>query len=172
MSYPGIRGRTLVHASMLFVFCLFTAGARAATVSTTFDVTATVVDACSVSATDLDFGSYDPSSGTALDGSSTISANCTVGTGYTLSLDIGGGGGAYTQRLMDSAGTDTLGFNLFTDAARTQVWGDGSGATATVSSTGAGLLTSNNHTVYGRIPISQDVEPESYSSTITVTVTY
>src|SRR4051794_29609847 len=50
--------------------------------------------------------------------------------------------------------------------------GDGSGSTFTMSGTGSGLLTANNLTVYGEIPIAQDKPPGTYTSTITVTVAY
>jgi spore coat protein U-like protein len=41
-----------------------------------------------------------------------------------------------------------------------------------MAGTGSGLLTANSLTVYGTVPISQDVVSGVYSSTVTVTVTY
>jgi spore coat protein U-like protein len=70
------------------------------------------------------------------------------------------------------SGGNELVYNLYTSAARTTVWGDGSGATSTVSGVGAGLLTASTHTVYGRIGVNQDANPGSYSSTVTVTLTF
>jgi spore coat protein U-like protein len=143
----------------------------AATDTATFSVTANVVDACDVQATNHAFGAYSPASSTALDATSTLSVYCTAGTTYSLALNVGSGGGAFTGRKMIS-GSYELVYNLYTSTARTTVWGDGSGATGTVSGTGVGMLTAATHTVYGRIGVNQDVNPGSYSSTVTVTLTF
>ena len=84
---------------------------------------------------------------------------------------MGSGGGAFTGRTLLS-GSNTLTFNLYRDNAYSQVWGDGSGSTFTVAGTGSGLLTANTITVYGSIPISQDKPVGTYSSLITVTISY
>ena len=75
---------TLVAAAGL----LFANSTLAATATTTFQVTATVLNSCKVTATDLSFCAYDPVAG-ALDGTSTITATCTAGTPYTIGLDAG-----------------------------------------------------------------------------------
>jgi spore coat protein U-like protein len=145
--------------------------ANATTTTNTFTVQAIINSSCNVTATTLNFGTYDPTSATALAGSSTVSVFCTSGTPYTAALNVGSGGGSFTTRTIAS-GSNTLNYNLFRDAAYTQVWGDGSGSTFTVAGTGSGLLTAGNLTVYGQIPIAQDKPAGSYSSTVTVTVTY
>lgn len=139
--------------------------------TTTFNVSASIVDACDVQAVNLAFGAYSPSAVTALNGASTVSVYCTVGTTYQLSLNVGTGGGDFTGRKMLS-GAHQLTYNLYTTAARTTVWGDGTSSTATVSGTGTGLLTAVNHTVYGQIGVNQDSAPGAYSSTVTVTVSF
>ena len=144
---------------------------QAATDSATFSVTASIIDACDVQATNHAFGAYSPSAGTALDGTSTVSVYCTVGTAYSLALNVGTGGGTFTGRKMTSGGNELV-YNLYTTAGRSTVWGDGTASTATVGGTGAGLLTAFSHTVYGRVGINQDSAPGSYSSTVTVTLTF
>jgi spore coat protein U-like protein len=144
---------------------------HAATDTATFNVTATVVDACDVQATNHAFGPYSPTSSTSLDATSNVSVYCTTGTAYTVALNVGSGGGAFAGRKMVSGAQELL-YNLYTSAARTTVWGDGTASTGTVGGTGAGLLTAVTHTVYGRIGINQDVNPGSYSSTVTVTLTF
>jgi spore coat protein U-like protein len=146
----------------------------ATTTTTTFAVTATVQATCSTTATALPFGAYTPGAG-ALANSSTISVKCTKNTPYTVALNAGTTtGGAFTQRLMAS-GANTLQYNLYTSAALTTVFGDGTGATATSAGTGAGVATANTLTVFGQLPDSatnQAAVPGSYSDTITVTVSY
>jgi spore coat protein U-like protein len=165
----SVRAGLIVTASALWVGGA--PSAPAATDTATFNVTANIVDACDVQATNQAFGAYTPSASTALDASSTVSVYCTVGTAYSLALNVGSGGGSFTGRKMLS-GSNELMYNLFTSAARTTIWGDGSGSTSTVSGTGAGLLTAATHTVYGRIGINQDANPGAYSSTVTVTLTF
>jgi spore coat protein U-like protein len=147
------------------------AGVDAGTATGTFTVQATIASACLVTANTLNFGAYSPTAATALAGSAVINVNCTSGSPFTTALNVGSGGGAFTARTLLS-GSNTLNFNLYRDAAFSQVWGDGSGSTFTVAGTGSGLLTSNPLTVYGQIPISQDKPVGTYSSLITVTVSY
>jgi spore coat protein U-like protein len=153
---------------------LLAAGAVAdatTTATSTFTVQAVINAACNVSATTLNFGVYNPASVTALNGTSTISVYCTGSSPYTTALNVGSGGGTFATRTLLS-GSDTLNFNLYRDAAYSQVWGDGTASTYTVAGTGAGLLTANTLTVYGQVPISQDKPVGTYTTTITVTVTY
>jgi spore coat protein U-like protein len=150
--------------------------AVAATATTTFQVTATVNANCLVSANALNFGTYAPTAGD-VDMNSTLSVRCTRNTPFTVALNAGSTtGGTFAQRLM-AAGAETLQYNLYTSAARSTVWGDGTNSTATMPGTGAGLAVANAQTltVYGRLVDSvanQTVPAGSYADTITVTVTY
>jgi spore coat protein U-like protein len=150
---------------------LSAANAQAATTTGTFTASATIAQACTVSAANLAFGAYTPTAGAALTGNSTINVYCTSGWTYTIALNVGTGGGSFTGRKMAN-GASLMTFNLYTTSALTTVWGDGTGATATVAGTGTGELTANPATVYGSIPIAQDLPVGTYSSVITVTVTY
>ena len=160
-----------VIAVAAFVVSALSATAGAGTATGTFTVQATISSACLVSATTLNFGAYSPASVTALTAASTVSVNCTSGSPYTTALNVGSGGGSFGTRAMLN-GVSSLDFNLYRDAAYSQVWGDGTGSTFTVAGTGSGLLVSNNITVYGQVPISQDKPVGTYTSLITVTVSY
>lgn len=120
---------------------------------------------CSVTPQGVAFGAYDTLSAAATDGAGTINVSCDASTSFTVSLSTGSG--SYAQRLM-TGGANQLGYNLYTDASRTTVWGDGLGSTSTVSATGGNV----NLPVYGRIPAQQNVPANSYGDTITVTVSY
>ena len=157
---------TLVAAAGL----LFANSTLAATATTTFKVTATVASSCKVTATDLDFGAYDPLAA-ALDGTSTITATCTAQTPYTIGLDAGLKAGGTTTRRMtgDDTATTLLSYELYSDTNRTAIWGAGGTTTVAQSALTGGAL---NYTVYGRIPASQYVPAAYYTDTVTVTVTY
>lgn len=145
--------------------------AYAATDTTTFQVTATVNATCDITATDLAFGTYDPNTGD-LNGTSTVTATCTDGTPYEIGLDAGlhaASATTTTRAMVDTGGTNYLDYELYSDSARTTVWGDTLG-TNTVSQTSAG--GAEDHIVYGQIPGGQFVPASSYSDTVTATITY
>jgi spore coat protein U-like protein len=167
------RGRGLSRAAATGMI-VFLAGvsqeAEAATATANVAVTATVLSICSVAASPLAFGNYDPTSGTPKDATADITATCTPGISYTLTLDDGTTPtGSFNQRQM-AGSSETLGYNLYTANDYGTVWGDGGGSTGDVTDTGNG--TGQIHTVYGRIPETQYVASGAYSDTVQVTLTY
>jgi len=153
---------------------LVSAAANAATATTTFAVSATVLKTCSATANALAFGSYTPGSG-AVAGTTTVSIKCTNGTAYIVALNGGStASGTITQRLMAN-GTNTLQYNLYTTSAFGTIWGDGTTGSSTQGGTGAGVGTANTLIVYGQLPDSatnQSAVTGSYTDTVTVTVSY
>lgn len=143
--------------------------ASAATTTGSFSVTANVTVNCKVTGTTLAFGAYDPTSATALDGTSTLSVKCTKGAVVaSVQLDKGANAGVGTQRQM-IAGADKLSYDLYTDTARSVAW---TSATTGNGFTSAGPSTPNTLTVYGRIPLGQDVPVGSYTDSVTATVNF
>lgn len=149
--------------------------ASAETVNTSFQVSATVHANClQQAATDISHDVYDPLAADD-DATGTITVRCTNGTPYSIALNVGTGGGSFGTRTLDDTAGGKLNFNLYRNAVRNEVWGDGSSSTYTVSGTGAGLGVpqEQSHTVYSRIPAGQNtVAPGSYSSIILVSITY
>jgi spore coat protein U-like protein len=142
--------------------------AQSQQVSTTFQVKARVEAVCAVTASDLDFGAYN-SGGAQLLGTTVLQSTCTPGTTYNVALNKGTtSGGTINQRKMAS-GSNTLNYQLYSDAAHSAIWGETVG-TDTVVGSGTGLA--QNHTVYGSIPAAQLVPAGNYTDTITVTVSY
>ena len=135
-------------------------------------------ETCTVSAGSVAFGIYDPLALGPLDSTGTIQATCTSdrppAVTYEIRLDTGQAG-SFAPRAMTSGG-DQLTYNLYIDAARSAVWGDGSGATAVVTAdynlTPPGSTQTDSYTVYGRIPAAQVVTAGSYLDTITVTLEF
>ena len=148
---------------------LLAVGSRAAaqTATTTFPVTATVVASCQVTAGALAFGSYDAVSGAAVVAQSALTVTCTQAAPYTIALDGGlhPGAAAAGARAMAN-GTTYLGYDLYSDTARTIAWG----GAATVAGTGTGVAQTVN--VYGRIPGGQNVPALTYGDTVTVAVNF
>ena len=140
------------------------------TVTTTFNVTATVLNNCAVSASDLAFGNYSASAGTPVTATTTLSVTCTASLGYTIALDGGTTTGVVAARAMNDANSNQLNYGLYTSGAYSTIWGDGTGATQTVAGTGSG--SAQSVTVYGRIPAAQYVAAGSYADRVTVTVSY
>jgi spore coat protein U-like protein len=169
--------KSLRVAAVISSLLVAVGSAQAGTTTTTFNVTATVLANCSVTANALNFGSYTPGAG-ALSGSTTVQVRCTRNTGYTVALNAGSTpSGALAQRLMKNASTaDTLEYNLYTTNALTTVFGDGTGGSGTGAGTGNGMgATATSISVFGQLPDStanQNAPTGSYSDTITVTVTY
>jgi spore coat protein U-like protein len=133
---------------------------------------------CTVSTTGADFGSYNVFSSLPNDTTANVRVSCTL-LGvislfvlYSISLSAGGAG-QYLPRSM-TMGSHQLNYNLYSDSARTTIWGDGSSGTVTVSDgylLGLGT-TVNDYTVYGRVPALQNVYSGYYSDSLVVTVDY
>ncbi|MGH8306663.1 MAG: Csu type fimbrial protein [Gammaproteobacteria bacterium] len=166
--------RTLIIGSAFTLPLAIASVSAQAGTTTTFAVTATVVNSCVInSASAMAFGNYDVNSGTAVTGTSSINVNCTKGDGYTIALSYGGTGTA-ANRIMVNAGNN-LNYNLYTDSGYTTVWNSTCGGGNNCDSgTGAGPGVGNaqSYTVYGQIATGQNVPAGSYSDSITVTVNF
>ena len=138
---------------------------------------------CSVAATGVSFGAYDISLATPNDSTGDVTVTCIYvppggATGVNIQASLSPGvSGSYSPRQM-ALGPGRLNYNLFLDAARTSIWGNGLSGTgiATASFTvgpGVGNGTrSAQFPVYGRVPAQQVVGMGAYSDTIVVTVTF
>ena len=127
------------------------------------------------------FGTYDGYAVNPGDVTGTVRVTCDASSGTNpiqIALNVGsvvGGGASYTERFMAN-GNVYLGYNLYTDAARTTVWGDGTAGTQTVTAP-ASLASSGGSsifTVYARVRAGQRRYTPSgpYSTSVTATATY
>lgn len=124
---------------------------------------------CLVSATPVAFGTYLPFSGTPTDSTGTVTVSCFGSATISIALSTGGSG-SYSSRQMTNGGARLL-YQVYANATRTTIWGDGTAGTVTVTDTLTGF-SSRNYIAYGRIPTFQPVRPGPYADTITVTVSY
>lgn len=147
--------------------------ASAGSSTNNLSVSATVLDACLIITTPLAFGNYSSSSATVTKGTGTVAVTCTLGTTGTVTLGQGANaatGSTDTVPLRQmAAGSGRLGYFLYQDNARSTVWGNTS-ATG-VAQAGTGLL-GTAITVYGSIPISQNVPVGIYLDTVIATVSF
>jgi len=86
---------------------------------------------------------------------------------YTITLSSGLSGNQLERRMYQGAGS--LRYNLFRDAARTQVFGDGNSGTATVAGSCVALCTVP---VYGRLYGAQTGTAGGYADAVTVTINF
>ena len=148
-------------------------GAHAASVGSTIDISTTVVAACSVSTSPVDFGDYDTV--TPLYANGSIDVTCTDGAPYNIALDGGANFDAPTNsRYLSDGGANSMQYAVYANAALTTTWGDTDFANTnpwpSLSDTGNGAV--QPHTVYGELYHGQDVPLGSYSDVLTVTVYY
>lgn len=139
----------------------------------TATATATLLGSCTIVASDLSFGIRTSLAGN-IDASSSLGVTCTADTAYRVSLNGGSVTGNIADRRMGLNGTapGAVGYQLYRDAGRSQVWGDGSGASTTVIGAGTGTGTPTTLTVYGRVPPQPMPAAGLYRDTVTATVEY
>ena len=122
--------------------------------------------ACTINVLDINFGAYDVFSATPLDTTGTIDVSCPIRSSVDITFSTGAG--SYAARYLQQ-GTTRLNYNLYRNAARSQILGNGT--------LGTRILTANNirnrsFTIYGRIPARQNVRAGTYTDTIIVTLTF
>lgn len=125
---------------------------------------------CTISVTSVNLGSYNVFNGTALDSTGTITYQCNaMASNITITLSKGQSS-TYNPRTM-TKGAEVLDYNLYRDAARTSIWGDGTSGTAVYSRNNP-PNNNVNLTVFGRVPAAQDVSAGSYSDTVSATINF
>ncbi len=144
--------------------------AQSQTAQTTFRVTAKVMAVCEVTSNDLAFGNYNPKASSPHQVSSMVRATCTPGATYQVGLNEGTTPGATINQRKMVSGSNTLNYQLYSDAGRSAIWGNTPGTDTVTPPAGTGL--SQDLPVYGTIPPAQPAAVGDYSDTITVRVYY
>ena len=123
---------------------------------------------CTVATTPIAFGAYNVFSAAPVDSVGSILFNCTGAKNVSIAISQGQSGTFQARALRQ--GAESLYYNLFLDAARSTVWGNGSGGTQTyVTDPGKNDV---NVTIYGRIPAQQDISFGTYADSVTVTINF
>jgi spore coat protein U-like protein len=131
------------------------------------------------SVTPVNFGAYNPSSGSNLTTSGAVRINkffdCLtlqpVSTNFTVKLSPGGSG-TYSKRKMTNSlnPSSFLQYNLYTTSSSgAAIWGDGSGGSSSINKTGSSNI---NLPIYGVIFNGQNPSIGSYSDIVTMTIEF
>ncbi|MEE4453855.1 spore coat U domain-containing protein [Novosphingobium resinovorum] len=140
------------------------------------DAAGCTVCICSLSTTNLSFGTYNPASSSPTTAQGSAKADCiSISIPMNATVDFGlsaGTSGNAAARQMAS-GSARLNYNIYQDAGYTTVWGNGSngGTVQTMAITNL-LSFSGTKTAYGRIPAGQYVKTGAYTDSIVVTFTF
>jgi spore coat protein U-like protein len=148
----------------------------------TLVASSSMAGACSVGASGMAFGQYQPLTFAGKLASTdrltdaTVSVVCTAivgGGSYSIALGPSTQGNTIVPRyLSNERGGPGMAFNIYLDGAYTTVWGDGFAGAVISGSIPAGDST-RAHTVFGKVPAGQStLGAGSYSGSLTMTVTY
>lgn len=143
----------------------FTSGTSAG-----FTVNATVTNNCTIAASGITF----PSTSSLLTqktAQGSLTVQCTNNDAYRILLSSGVSGSVTARTLKGVSHGATIPYQLYTDAAYSTIWGDGTNGTSTNPGTGTGLSTTLS--IYGRIQAQTSTPaPDTYQDTINVTIQF
>ena len=160
--------KSAVAASLIGAVAALSMPAQAGTATASLNISANVQTACAfgtvaspVSSYAMNFGTFIVG-GSNLDAQLTVPVDCSSATAFTLATASG------AKTMVDAGGSNSLVFELYTDAARTTVFG-GANTIAPVAASGV-----TNNIIYGRIPQIGNASAVvgAYTDTIVVTMTF
>lgn len=121
----------------------------------------------------LSFLNYTSTSALPLDATGSITFRCTIIQLTPVTIDLSQGtSNSYETRRMTGPSSSTLAYNLYLDAARLLVWGNGLSGTSRYGPVLPLLGQDITVPIYGRVPAQQSVAAGSYSDTLVVTVNF
>ncbi len=159
--------------ALLAVALLSGGRAGAGTIVSGFRVDASVPPKCSIVASDLAFGLYDPLAANAtvgLDAAATLTVTCTRGLSGAIVVDGGANGRGPDGARQMSSGAQRLSYQIFKDASHSTVWQAGPDGAARIVTGGA--EGPERITLFGRIPPGQTVPSGRYADTLTATMQF
>ena len=152
----------LLAALTAVVVLAISSVSMAAQKTNNLSVTATVAANCNIkSVTNIAFTNYDSWSGTPDDQTGDITLKCAKKTMYKLFI-------TGTRQMLGATYSENLNFEIYSDSGRTLVFPSTNGGAAVQAPSSADIP----NTLYGRIPILQDVSIDAYAKTLLATVEY
>lgn len=143
-------------------------GCPVSTGSVSFNVTATVINNCTITATPMAFVSTSVLSSN-VRSTSTLSVRCANASSYQIALNGGTVTGNVANRQMRKAATgETISYRLASTLDGATLWGDGTAGTGMVTGTGTGAIVPL--TIYGLVPAQTSPSPGDYKDTVMATI--
>jgi spore coat protein U-like protein len=135
-----------------------------------FTANASVPASCEIEVVNnLNFGNVPGLINNNNDQTTNFSFTCTKTTPWKVSLDNGLHASGTTRRMRLNTSNNYVEYELYRDSAHTLRWGN----TLNIDTeNNIGTGSSQNLTVYGRVPAPQSVPSGNYNDTVTVTITY
>lgn len=151
---------SLLSGSSLFV--------HAANVTSSMQTTASIQGMCELTMENIEFGDMSPINITSKGMIQELFVKCTKDTTY--SIGISNGNGTISQRYMSSVegNADTLPYNIYTDATRSTVVGNGSEGSL-ISGKGTGEDVGHQFYAYS---LGTYIRAGNYSDSLVMTITY
>jgi spore coat protein U-like protein len=153
--------------------------AGAGTVNTNFNVSATVINNCTISSRSISFGNYDPTSAAGLSARGAISAKCTKGDAVAIALNQGvnpapGSTAAVPARRLTNGTSNYLPYHIYIAAPPSKAeWGMGTvGRNEPLAAIAAGVSAPIIFTAYASLPAGTNVPAGYYVDIVTATVTF
>ena len=82
-----------------------------------------------------------------------------------------GGSSTFNPRRM-TKGSEPVNYNLYLDASKSTIWGDGTGNTSFYSNPRTPVNQNVTVTIFGSIPARQNASVGSYTDSISVTINF
>ena len=153
--------------------------AVAGTANTNFNVTARVVNNCTVSSSSISFGDYDPTSPAGVGAQGTITAKCTKGDVVSVALNQGanpapGSTPVEPARRMTNGASNYLPYHIYVAASpNKQEWGSGAaGKNQPLAQIAPGVSVPIIFTTYGSLPAGTNVPAGEYTDIVVAIVTF
>jgi spore coat protein U-like protein len=121
--------------------------------------------ACSVDTTPLAFGAIDPLLRAPSDSVASLTVRCDEEQAYSIAI----AGSGQPLRVMQS-GSNTLAYQIYLDASRQSIWGDGSHGS--ISAQGSASAAGTTHHLYGRVPSQPQAVPGLYVDTLLISISF
>ena len=86
-------------------------------------------NACTISATSVNFGTYNVFNGSDVDSTGTVTYQC-KGSAHNVTVGLTQGASASFNPRQMQKGAEALTYNLFLDASHSTIWGDGTSGTS------------------------------------------
>lgn len=155
---PRLRGPVL--AAAVLVSCMLPARSDAQGGSS-----------CLINVTGVSFGNYNVFNASSLQSTGSVVVRCGNSISNVEVTLSRGQSSTFNPRQMTSGG-QSLSYNLYRDAARSVIWGDGTGGTETYRNTSFPRRQDVTIYIYGDVPAAQDVSAGTYSDSITATIIF